>query len=92
MHQQRLFTRRADAGDLVQRAGADRLGALFAVGADREAVRFVAQALDVEQDGGVDGQRQLAAVGKVEDLASLAAMVRALGDADQRHVLDAQIL
>ena len=42
MHQQRLFPRGADAGDLVERARADRLAALVAVDADREAVDLVA--------------------------------------------------
>ena len=47
MLQQRALARRADAGDLVQRIGADGLGALLAMAADGEAVRLVAQALQV---------------------------------------------
>src|SRR3546814_4937830 len=44
MHQQRLFARRADAGNLVERAGADRPGALRPVRADREAVDQIGRA------------------------------------------------
>ena len=47
MMQQRLLAPRADAGDLVERRGADRLGAPCPVGADGEAVGLVAQALQV---------------------------------------------
>src|SRR3569832_147894 len=43
--QQRPLARRADARDLVQRAGADRLAPLLAMAADRETVRLVTQPL-----------------------------------------------
>ncbi len=56
-----LFAGRANAGDIVQRAGGERLAALFAVGADGEAVGFVAQALEVEEDGAVWRQGEFAA-------------------------------
>ena len=46
MQQQRALARRADAGNLVERAGADRAAAFLAVRADGEAVGFVAQALE----------------------------------------------
>ena len=42
MLQQRTLAARPDAGDLVQRIGADGGAALLAMGADSEAVRFVA--------------------------------------------------
>src|SRR3546814_18124616 len=50
MHQQRLFARRADAGNLVARDGADRPGALHPVSADREALARVAHPLEVQTD------------------------------------------
>ena len=49
MHQQRALAVRADAGDLVERRGGQALRPLRAVRADRKAVRFVAQALEIEQ-------------------------------------------
>ena len=49
MHQQGALAARADAGDLVERAGGEALGALRPVGADREAVGLVAQPLEVEE-------------------------------------------
>ena len=49
MQQTRTLTGRANAGNLVQRAGRDRPAALGAVGADGIAVDFVAQGLEIEQ-------------------------------------------
>ena len=60
--------------------------------ADGIAVNLVAQALEVEQHRRIDRQHLLPPVGKVKHLAPLAPVVRALGNADQRHVLDAQFL
>ncbi len=45
MMQERTLAPRADAGDLVERRGADRLDAAGAVRADREPVRLVPEAL-----------------------------------------------
>ena len=45
MMQQRLLAAGADPGDLVERRAPDRLGPPGAMGADRETVRLVAQAL-----------------------------------------------
>src|ERR1700759_1695519 len=47
MVQQRLLALGANAGDLVERRAGDRHGPLLAVGADREAMGLVAQALQV---------------------------------------------
>ena len=92
MHQQRLLARGADARHLVERAGAHRLRALVAMRADREAVHLVAQPLEIEQHRGVDRQLELAPVHQVEHLAPVAAVMRALGDADQADVLDPHFL
>jgi hypothetical protein len=62
VHQQRLFPRRAAARNLIQRARADGLGAFRAIRADGEAVDFVAQAPEVEQDRRVDRKGKLAPV------------------------------
>ncbi len=68
------------------------LAALLAVGADREAVRLVAQPLEVEQQpDDWSASVSFAPVEQVEDLAAFAAMMRPLGDADHRHVLDAEL-
>src|SRR5262249_49473677 len=50
MMQQGLLAAGADAGDLVERRLTDRLGPPRAVGADRKAVRLVAQPLQEIQD------------------------------------------
>src|ERR1700687_3544870 len=47
MGEQRLFPSRPDARDLFQRACAYSFGAALAVAADRKAVGFVAQALQI---------------------------------------------
>ena len=47
MLQQRALAARADAGDLVQRIGADGGAAFLAMAADGETVRFVAQPLQI---------------------------------------------
>ena len=62
MRKQRLFAPGADAGDLVQRAGADGLGALLAMAADGEAMRLVAQALQIIENRalGIEAEGRLA--------------------------------
>ena len=67
------------------------LARFCAVGADREAVRLVAQPLEVEEHRRIGRQRDLAPARQMEDLAAGIA-VRPLGDADHRHVVDAGIL
>ena len=57
--------------------------------ADGEAVGFVAEALEVEEDGRADGQVELAAIGEVEGFTASVA-VRAFADANQRDVFDAE--
>ena len=91
VHQQRALAARADAGDLVERAGGEALGALGAVRADREAVGLVAEALQVEEQGRIGREADFAAARQVEGLAAGIA-VRALGDADHGHVVDARFL
>src|SRR5204862_6667442 len=90
MLEQRALARRADAGDLVERVGADGLAALGAVGTDGEAVGLVAQALD-EIEHGIARleQQRLVAAWEMEMLAAGIA-VGPLGDADERDVGDAE--
>ena len=90
MLQQRALAPGAHAGDLVQRIGADGGAALLAMAADGEAVRLVAQPLQIIENRafGIEAERLLA--GHVEMLAAGIA-VRPFGDADQRHILDPQI-
>src|SRR3546814_7211855 len=64
--------------------------ALLPVRADREAVRLVAQPLDIEEHRIVRRQRELAPVGQIESLAPGVA-VGALGDPDIRKIVDHQI-
>ena len=86
----RPLARRADAVDLVERIGADRLRALGAVRADGEAMRLVAQALDEIEHGIARLEHEAAlAAGNVEMLAAGVA-VGPLGDADQRDIVNAE--
>ena len=62
------------------------------MGADRETVRLVSQALKVEEDRRIGRKGHFAAAGQVKDLASLAAVERALGDPDHRHIVNAHVL
>ena len=89
MVQQRALAPGADAGDLVERRAADRLGALGAVGADRETVRLVAQPLqEIEHRvARLEGDRRPA--GEEKTLAPGVA-VRPFGDRRDRQVLDAE--
>ena len=91
MHQQRALAARADAGDLVERAGGHALGALLAVGADREAVGLVAQALEVEEHGRVGRQVISRPPGRWK-ISRPALRSGPLETADHRHVVDAGIL
>src|SRR3546814_6974144 len=63
---------------------------LLPVRADREAVRLVAQPLDIEEHRIVRRQRELAPVGQIESLAPGVA-VGALGDPDIRKIVDPQL-
>ena len=81
---------RAHAGDLVQRIGADGFGALLAVAADGEAVGFVAQALQVIENRAFRIEAEGFAILHVEMFAARVA-VGSLGNADEQHILDAQI-
>src|SRR5882672_6850642 len=83
MGQQRLFPSRGDARNLLQRACAYGFGAAFAVAADRKAVSFVAQALQIVENRAllIEAERRLAPA--VEVLAARLAL-DALGDADHR--------
>src|SRR6266700_4972791 len=70
MAEQGLFARRAHAGDLLQRACPDGLGAAFAVAANGKTVGLVAQALQVIEHRtlGIEAERSLTLA--VEMLAS----------------------
>ncbi|KAF1856274.1 hypothetical protein Lal_00000685 [Lupinus albus] len=92
VQQQRPLARRANARNFIKRAGRDRAAALFAVRADGEAVNLVAQALQVEQHRRIDRQHLLPPVREMEHFPPFAAVMRPLGDGDQRHVVDAEFL
>ena len=81
--QQRALARRADAGDFVERALDELLLAPGAMGADGEAVRLVAQALDEEQRRIARRQPERLAPLDEEGLAAGVA-VGALGDRGER--------
>ncbi len=88
MHQQRPLPVRANAGDLVEGRSRQALRPLRTMRADSETVRFVAKALQVEQQRRVRLQGNLAAARKMEDLAALATVMRALCNTDDRDVVD----
>src|SRR5690606_8437119 len=88
--QQGPLARRPDTHDLVERIAADVALALGPVGADGEAVRLVAQALDEMERRIARRQAEGLAAGDDEGLAPGIA-VRPLGDADERHVRDAEL-
>ena len=67
VHQQRPLAVWADAGDLVERRGRQALRPLGPVGTDGEAVRLVAKPLDVEEQGRIRRERDLAAARQVMD-------------------------
>ena len=90
MRQKRALARRAHARHLVERRGAHRLRPLRAVGADREAVRLVAEALDEVEHRIVVAQREGALARPVELLAARIA-VDALGHAHDLDVLHAEL-
>src|SRR5439155_5453766 len=70
MRQQRALAAGTDAGDLVQRIGADRLGALFPVAANGETVRFVTKALKVIEHRTLGIEAESLFAGHVEMLAA----------------------
>src|SRR5687768_6721298 len=69
MHQQSALAAGADAGDVVERVGGESLRPFLAMGADREAVRLVAQPLEIEEQRRVGRQGDFAAAGQMEYLA-----------------------
>ena len=89
MGQKRPLTGRADAGNVVQRRGADRLGPLRAVGADGEAVRLVPQPLHEVEHRVVVTQSEGRPTDPVEFLFPRIA-VDPLGHANHGDVLDPQ--
>ena len=90
MLQQGALAARADARDLIQRIGSDRLGALLAVAADGEAVRLVAQPLQVVEHRAFlfEAERRLAR--PVEMLVAGVAL-GPFGDRRRRHAFHPEI-
>src|SRR3546814_4561192 len=90
MQQQRLLAPGADAWHLVEHRAQAGLGPPGAVGADGEAVRLVAQALEeverrvarLQHEGGLAGQ---------EDALAPGVTVGALGDGGDRQVAEAEV-
>jgi len=91
MAQQRAFAGGADAVDRVERVFADGLCAPGAMAADRETMRFVAQALQIEKRRVVRFQHEGRAAWDVEILAPRVA-VRSFRDRSDGHVDDARRL
>src|SRR5438105_11536975 len=91
MLQEGAFPGRANAGDLVERVGAERFRPLLAMRADRKAVGFVAEPLQVVEHGAFWIEAERLAVLHVEVLAARIA-VGSFCDADNEHVFDPQIL
>src|SRR5438874_8314564 len=60
--------------------------------ADRKSMSFIAQALEIKQQSRIGWQRYLASAREMKDLAPLAAMMRTLGDAHDRDVVDTRVL
>src|SRR5689334_14314102 len=92
MHEERALTVRTDAWDFIQGRSRQAFRPLSPMRADRESVSFVAQALEIEQQSRVRRQRNLPATREMKHLPPLAAMVRSLGDTNDRHVVDPRIL
>ena len=90
MLQEGALSARTDSGNLVERVGADGLRALLSVAADGEAVRLIAQALEVVENGGLGVEPEGFLSGHVEMLAAGVA-IRSLRDRGQRHVVDAKV-
>src|SRR5258705_12425508 len=88
MGEQRLFPSRADTRDLLQRACAYGFGAALTVAADRKAMGFIAQTLQIVEHRAllIEPERRLAPA--VKALAARFAL-DALGDTDHRHIVDA---
>ena len=89
MSEQGALARRADAGNLVQRRNAQRLGTLGAVGADDETVGLVAQALEEIEHRVARLQHERLASGE-EDAFAPGVALRSLGDGRKRDVLKAK--
>ena len=87
MQQQSAFSRRTNAGYLIERRGLDRFAALRPMRTNDIAVHFIAKVLEIEQHRRIGRQGLLAPIGKVEDFAPLAPVMRPLGNSNQRHIL-----
>ena len=90
--EQGALARWANALDLVERIGADGLGAARAMGADRKAVGFVAQALDEIEHGIARFEHDGAIAARNVEVLAAGIAVRSLRDADERDVVDAVAL
>src|SRR6185312_7859392 len=90
MMQQRLLAPGADAGDLVKRRAADRLGAARAMRADGEAVGLVAQPLEVVEHGVARIEAE-GLLSRPEKALAPGIAVGTFGDRHQRDVVDAEI-
>ena len=91
MHQQRSLPARTNSGNVVQRGGREAFRPLLPVCADRESMRFVPEALQVEEQGRVRRQGQFSPAGHMEGLSSRVA-VRSLRYCDDRDVVDSRFL
>jgi hypothetical protein len=85
------LTPRPDPGDLIERRAAERLCSLSPVRTDREAVRFVAQALQKVEHGVTWVEREWRSPRQKEALAPGVA-VRPLGDRTDRDVVNAKLI
>src|SRR5215472_9044053 len=90
MMKQRLLAPRADAGNLVERRAADRLHPPGAMGADGEAMRLVAQPLQVIEDRIFRIEAEGLAP-RAEEALTPGISVGSLGDRGERDVGDAEI-
>ena len=90
MMKQRLFASRADAENLVERRATDRLHPLGTMRADGEAMRLIAQTLQIVEHGIFGIEAEGLAPRSKEALAPGVA-VGSLGDRRERDVGDAEI-
>ncbi len=90
MQQQGALALAPDAGNFVQRRAGDIGRALGPVGPDDKAMGFVAQALHVIEDGilRLQAERLLT---RAEESFAAGIAIGALGDGDQRHIVDPEI-
>src|SRR6266851_2149013 len=91
MMQKRLLATRPDSSNLLERRVTERFCPLGTVGADREAVRLVTQALEKVEDGIARVERERCPTGNEEALAPSVA-VGPLGDCPNRNVIDAELV